>query len=506
MNVATLIVFIVYLVGMLTIGIIMYYRTHDLSDYVLGGRGLGPATAALSAGASDMSGFLVLGVPGAIYAGGFAEAWIAIGLSIGAFLNWQFIAKRLRVYTEVSEDSITIPDFLENRFKDTSRLLRIISAVVTLIFFTFYTSSGMVAGAILFESSFGLSYMTALIIGTIVIVAYTFLGGFMAVVWTDFIQGSLMLLVLVLVPIVAFTQMGGWNETVQAVGTIDPGHLNMIKGVGAIAIISALAWGLGYFGQPHILVRFMALKDKKDVPVARFIGMTWMILGMFGAIFVGFIGLAFINSQDPSILSSFGIDFTTEDGVNLLGDPETILIAFSEILFHPIIAGIILAAILSAIMSTVDSQLLVSSSAIAEDFYKGLFRKNASDNELVWVGRIATIVIALIAAIIAINPESTVLDLVSYAWAGFGASFGPIILLALFWRGITRNGALAGIIVGAATVIIWGDFLSGGIFDLYEIVPGFILNLVVAIIVSLMGKEDPEVQAEFDEAVAKLDE
>src|SRR5690625_1897218 len=491
---------------MLVIGIIMYRRTTDLSDFVLGGRSLGPAVAALSAGASDMSGWLMLGLPGAIYVSGISESWIAIGLAIGAYLNWQFIARRLRVYTEVSNNAITIPDFLENRFKDNSRLLRVISALVILLFFTFYTSSGMVAGAKLFESSFGLSYQAALWIGVIVVVSYTFLGGFLAVVWTDFVQGTLMLLALIVVPIVAISQIGGWNEAVQAVGNINPGHLQMVKGVGAIAIISSIAWGLGYFGQPHIIVRFMALKSPKDIPTARFIGTTWMILGLYGAIFTGFAGLAFIATQDVSALNSFGIAVVNDGGVQMLEDPEKILIAFTQILFHPVVAGLLLAAILSAIMSTIDSQLLVSSSAVAEDFYKAIFRRNATDQELVWVGRIATVAIALIAAVIAINPESSVLELVSYAWAGFGAAFGPVIVLSLFWKRVTRNGALAGIIVGAVTVIIWGDFLSGGIFDLYEIVPGFLLNLIVAIVISLMGKSDPDMEKEFDETVAKLND
>lgn len=500
----TLSTFIIYLIGMLVIGIIMFRRTHDLSDYVLGGRRLGPGVAALSAGASDMSGWLILGLPGAIYASGFAEAWMAIGLAIGAYLNWQFVAKRLRVYTEVSNDSITIPDFLANRFKDQSNILRAISAFVILLFFTFYTSSGMVAGAKLFEASFGFPYQTALWIGTIVVVSYTLLGGFLAVSWTDFIQGSLMFLALIVVPIVAISNIGGWNEAVQAVGQINPNHFSMLKGVGVMAIISSLAWGLGYFGQPHIIVRFMALGSVKDVPKARFIGMTWMILGLYGAILTGFIGLAFINTQDVTMLGNFGINVVTENGIQMLADPEKIFIAFSQILFHPIVSGILLAAILAAIMSTIDSQLLVSSSAVAEDFYKAIFRREATEKELVTIGRIATLVIALIAAIIAINPESTVLELVSYAWAGFGASFGPIILFSLFWRRMTRNGALAGIIVGAVTVIVWGGFLSGGIFDLYEIVPGFLFNMIVTVIVSLLGKQSPEIDAEFDETLIKL--
>ncbi|RFA34196.1 sodium/proline symporter [Virgibacillus dokdonensis] len=504
MTTATLITFIVYLAGMLLIGIMMYYRTNNLSDYVLGGRGLGPGVAALSAGASDMSGWLLLGLPGAIYASGMSEAWMAIGLATGAYLNWQFVAKRLRVYTEVSNNSITIPDFLANRFKDQSHILRVIAALVILLFFTFYTSSGMVGGAKLFEASFGLSYETALWIGGIIVISYTLLGGFLAVAWTDFVQGLLMFLALLVVPIVALTQMGGWDAAVQAVGEIDPSHLNMVEGVGIMAIISSLAWGLGYFGQPHILVRFMALRSHKDVPKARFIGTAWMVLGLYGAIFTGFVGLAFISTQEVPILSEFGIQVVNENGIQMLADSEKIFIAFSQILFHPVVAGILLAAILSAIMSTIDSQLLVSSSAVAEDFYKAIFRKQATDKELVWVGRLATVVIAFIALMIALNPDSSVLELVSYAWAGFGAAFGPIILLSLFWSRITRNGALAGIVVGAATVIIWGEFLSGGIFELYEIVPGFLLNLVATIVVSLLQKPNEDLIADYDETVKQL--
>jgi len=506
MNIATLITFIVYLVGMLAIGLFMYKRTHDLSDYVLGGRSLGPYVGALSAGASDMSGWLMLGLPGAIFATGLSEAWLAIGLATGAYLNWQFIAKRLRIYTEVANDSITVPDFLENRFNDKSRLLRVISALVILLFFTFYTSSGMVAGAKLFEASFGLSYQTALWLGVLAVVTYTFLGGFLAVVWTDFIQGTLMLLALIVVPIVALSQLGGWNETVQAVGNIDPSRLNMVQGVSAIAIISSLAWGLGYVGQPHIIVRFMALRSPKDVPKARFVGTTWMILGLYGSIATGFAGLVYVSTADAALFTNLGLEVVTENGIQMLGDPEKILMAFSQILFNPIVAGILLAAILSAIMSTIDSQLLVSSSAVAEDFYKGFLRRNATNKELVWTGRIATIVIALVAALIATNPDSTVLDLVGYAWAGFGASFGPIILLSLFWKGVTRNGSLVGIIIGAVTVIVWGDFLSGGIFDLYELLPGFIFNLVATIVISLLGKSDPAIEADFEETQRRLHE
>ncbi|MCM3163659.1 sodium/proline symporter PutP [Metabacillus litoralis] len=487
METGVLVTFIIYLVGMLGIGIAAYRMTSDLSDYVLGGRRLGPGVAALSAGASDMSSWLLLGLPGAVYAsGGMNQIWIAVGLAIGAYLNWQFVAKRLRSYTEVANDSITIPDFFENRFKDGSKLLRVISALVILLFFTFYTSSGMVGGAKLFEASFGLSYTQALWIGAIVIISYTFLGGFLAVSWTDFIQGILMFLALIIVPIVAVNKLGGWGETVNSVGEIDPIYLDAFSGMSALAIISLLAWGLGYFGQPHILTRFMALRSKKDVPKARMIGTVWMVFALFGAIFTGFAGIAYFADAP-------------------IADGEQVFIMFTQVLFDPWVSGILLAAILAAIMSTIDSQLLVSSSAVAEDFYKAILRKEASEKELVWVGRISVAAIALIAILLASNPDSSVLDLVSYAWAGFGAAFGPVIILSLFWKRMNRWGALAGMIVGAVTVVVWKQLTTSGAipFSLYEIVPGFILAWIAVLIVSLAtGAPSKEIEEEFEQAKA----
>ncbi|MET3682813.1 sodium/proline symporter [Alkalibacillus flavidus] len=500
MDTATLLTFIVYLVGMLVLGIIGYRLTNNLSDYFLGGRKLGPGVAALSAGASDMSSWLILGLPGTIYLSGLGGAWIAVGLSIGAYLNWQFIAKRLRIYTEVSNNSITMPDFLENRFRDHSRLLRSASAAVILIFFTVYVASGLVGGAVLFSNTFGYDYMVALLIGGAVIIAYTFLGGFIAVSWTDFIQGIIMFLALIVLPFVAISELGGWSETIQTVGELSEGsHLQMVEGVGTLAIISSLAWGLGYFGQPHILVRFMAIRSHKDVPTARFIGMGWMVFSLFGAIFVGLAGFAYLGTESvQSELAERGISASVENGALMLANEEAVFIAMSQLLTHPVVAGVLLAAILAAIMSTVDSQLLVSSSAVAEDFYKGFFRKNASNNELIWVARISVIMIALIALIIASDDESRVLDLVANAWAGFGASFGPVVVLSLFWKRLTRNGALAGIIVGAVTVLTW-DYIDP--FDgLYSLVPGFLFATVAAVLVSVNGKEpEQEVQDEFDQ-------
>ncbi|MDF2037373.1 sodium/proline symporter PutP [Cytobacillus oceanisediminis] len=479
-NIPTLIAIIVYLVGMLLIGVLAARMTKDLSDYVLGGRGLGAGVAALSAGASDMSGWLMLGLPGAVYLGGMGEIWLPIGLAVGAYLNWQFVAKPLRVYTEVANDSITVPGYFENRFHDTSKLLRVVSAIVILIFFTFYTSSSLVGGAILLENSFGMDYTLALWVGAAVILSYTLFGGFLAASWTDFIQGILMFLALIIIPIAAIQELGGWNETLNQISAIDPTHLDVASGATFVGVVSLLAWGLGYFGQPHILVRFMGLKSTNDVPKARLIGMTWMVLSLFGALFVGFAGIAYFADAP-------------------LANSETVFIMFSQVLFNPWVAGFLLAAILSAIMSTVDSQLLVSSSALAQDFYKSIFRRNASKKEEMIVGRIAVLGIAIIAIFLGYNPESKVLELVSYAWAGFGAAFGPVIILSLFWKRMTRNGALAGIIVGAVTVIVWAQ-LTGGLFDLYELAPGFLFAGLAIIIVSLLDKApSKEVQEQYNQ-------
>lgn len=481
----TLISIIIYLLGIIIIGYQAAKMTKNVSDYVLGGRRLGAGVTALSAGASDMSSWLMLGLPGAVYVSGMSGIWLPIGLAIGAYLNWKFIANRLRLYTEVAKDSITVPGFFENRFYDTSKVLRVTSAVVILVFFTFYTSASLVGGAILLENSFGINYIPALWIGAAVIVSYTFFGGFLAASWTDFIQGILMFLALIIIPAVAIHELGGWNDMVQQIENIDTSYLNVYSGTTAIGIISLVAWGLGYFGQPHILVRFMGIKSTKEIPKARLIGMVWMILSLFGAIFVGFAGIAYFANTP-------------------LENSETVFIMFSQVLFNPWVAGFFLAAILSAIMSTVDSQLLVSSSALAQDFYKSIFRRNASKKEEMIVGRMAVLVIAIIAILIGYNPDSKVLVLVGYAWAGFGASFGPVIILSLFWKRMTRNGAFAGILIGAITVIVWAR-LSGGLFDLYELAPGFLFGGLAIIIVSLLDNAPfKEIQEEFETYKSKM--
>ena len=461
-----LVTFVAYLILILFIGIKAYRRTHSLDDYILGGRKLGAAVTALSVGASDMSGWLLLGLPGAIYLSGLSEIWIGIGLVLGAYCNWLFVSKRLRIYSQHANNSLTLPDYFENRFNDTTRALRLVSAFVILLFFTFYTASGLVGGAILFENSFGLQYSTALISGGFIIVGYTFIGGFLAVVWTDAVQAVLMFLALLVAPTVVILSSGGMDVVWQQVQAVNPQSTKLFSNMTLIGFLSLIAWGLGYAGQPHILARFMAVESPQKLAAARRIAMVWMILVLFGSIATGLAGIAYFAD-------------------NPLENPETVFITLSQQLFNPWVAGIITAAILSAIMSTVDSQLLVSSSVISEDFYRVFVRPQASEKELLMVSRGAVIAIALLAMFIASDRESRVLDLVSYAWAGFGAAFGPVIVFSLFWRSMTAASAIAGMIVGAVTVVVWSN-MSGGLFDLYEIVPGFALASVVIVIITML--------------------
>lgn len=474
-NTPMLVTFVVYIALMVLIGLFAYMRTKNLSDYILGGRSLGSFVTALSAGASDMSGWLLMGLPGFAYLAGLEAVWIALGLAVGTWVNWKFVARRLRIYTELAGDSITLPDYFENRFGDRSRILRIVSSIFILIFFLVYTSSGFVAGAKLFSSVFGLPYQTGLYVGVVVIIGYTFLGGFMAVSWTDFFQGVLMFIAVTIVPVMGFRLVGGLGETIATVRGINPELLNAfttVEGgaVGGIAIISSLAWGLGYFGQPHILARFMGIRDAEQVTPARRIATVWVLVSLAMAVVIGLVGLAGLPAEE------------------LAADSERVFILLIEAVVPPLLAGIFLSAILAAIMSTADSQLLVTSSALTEDLYAVLLRDKASQKELVWISRGSVVVVALIAMFIAFDPDSSVLGLVSYAWGGFGATFGPIVLLSLFWRRMTRNGAVAGLLVGGITVIAWYN-LSGGIFDLYEIVPGFVLGLIAIVVFSLLDKE-----------------
>lgn len=479
---------VIYLIGMIYIGYWAYRRTAGLGDYMLGGRGLGPAVTALSAGAADMSGWLLMGLPGAIYKTGLVEAWIAVGLTIGAWLNWKLVAPRLRAYTKVASDSITIPSFLENRLRDRSRLLRVASGIIILVFFTFYVSSGMVASGVFMEKSFGMEYHVGMLLIVAVTVGYTLFGGFLAVSYTDFVQGLMMFLALIAVPLLGLFAVGGPSGAMESIRQANPDALSMVKGATAVGVISSLAWGLGYFGQPHIIVRFMAIRTVEETKQGRRIGIGWMVLSCLGAIATALIGLAYFQ-QHPA---------------DKITNPETVYIAMGQILFHPIVAGFMLAAVLAAIMSTISSQLLVTSSALVEDLYKIIARREGSDSSYVLLGRLGVLAISVIAAALAWTTDSPILALVAFAWAGFGAAFGPTILMALFWRKLTAQGAIAGMVTGAILVGIWGT-RDGGIFDLYEILPGFVGNLVVTTVVSLMThRHDVEIHAEFDETVRQV--
>ncbi len=480
----TVITFLFYIIVMVCIGLYAYKKTTSFDDYILGGRSLGSFVTALSAGASDMSGWLLMGLPGAIFLTGLSESWIAIGLIIGAWLNWYLVAGRLRVHTEVQNNALTLPDYFTGRFGDKKKILRIISALVILVFFAIYCASGMVAGARLFESIFGMDYTTALWVSAIATMSYVCIGGFLAISWTDTFQAGLMIFALLLAPIMTYLALGDTAQFTQLIEVARPHASNMFTGVSTIAIISSMAWGLGYFGQPHILIRFMAADSVRSIPNARRIGMAWMILCLGGAVAVGYIGIAYFQLH-PELAAT------------VTKNPETVFMELTKILFNPWIAGIVLAAILAAVMSTLSCQLLVCSTTLTEDLYKAFLRKDASQNELVWVGRLMVLAIAVLAIILAMNPDSKVLGLVAYAWAGFGAAFGPLIILSLFWKRMTLNGALVGMIVGALTVIIWKNTMSS--LGLYEIVPGFILSFISIIVVSLMDK------APSDEVVERFE-
>ncbi len=482
----------IYFVAMLLIGYLAYRRTSGHEDYMLGGRNLPPWVAALSAGASDMSGWLIMGLPGAIYLAGLIEAWIAVGLTLGAYFNWLVVAPRLRAYTQVAQNSITIPSFFENRLRDKTRLLRVVSSIIILVFFTLYVSSGMVAGGVFFQSAFDGDYIWGMVIVTAVTLAYTLFGGFLGASLTDVVQGLMLVTAIVLVPIIAVFSVGGFGEAMSLVRTLEPTHFDIFGGTGltsvtVIGVLSGLAWGLGYFGQPHIIVRFMALRSPQEAKSARRIGITWQVLSLSGAVFAGLVGVAYVAQNN--------ID---------LADPETIVLMMSQALLHPLFAGFVLAAVLAAIMSTFSSQLIVCSSALVEDLYKVLKKTPPAEKNLVLLGRLCVLGVAIIAALLAVSPNDSILGLVSFAWAGFGASFGPIVILSLYWRKLTNWGALAAMVVGAVTVFVWSN-LEGGLFDLYELLPGFILATLTAVVVSLATyRRDENIENEFTETESLL--
>ena len=504
--------FVGYLFVMLWIGFFFSKKQSNLGDYYLGGRKMNKWVVALSAQASDMSGWLLMGLPGAIYLGGFSEAWIGIGLLIGTYLNWKIVAQRLRRYSQVCGDSITIPDFICNRFRDKTGASRVIAAVIILVFFTFYTASGFVGAAKLFSTIFPISYSTALWIVAAVVVSYTLLGGYMAVCWTDFIQGSLMFVAIVLVPAIVICDAGGFAATVDSLNEINPFLQSLFtnastgKAVGFIGLVSCMAWGLGYFGMPHILVRFMSINNPAEVKGSRRIAMTWVAISLGAATVIGLVFHLFLKQRGLTL-------------ADVGNDPEKCFMVMINSIFSNgfaarVFAGVLLSAILAAIMSTADSQLLVSASSFTNDIYRRV-KKSASNRELVMISRLAVAAVALVAAFMSMNQESdffkAVMKMVSFAWGGFGAAFGPLILLALFWRRVNLAGAVSGMVVGTVTCFVWKFVLSGyaadyPIFGLYELAPGFVLSFAVTVVVSLLtARPSAEMLAEFDRVDAEAD-
>ena len=503
-TIIVLVAFVIYMGMMILIGA-LNSKNKNNEDYFLGGRGLGSWTAALSAQASDMSGWLLMGLPGAVYVAGTGEVWIAIGLLIGTVLNWFLVARRLRKYTIVANNSLTIPSFFENRFHDKKGVLKIISSVVIIVFFAVYTASAFASGAKLFANVFGTgaedktAYMVGLIVAAVVILVYTLLGGFRAVCYTDFIQGMLMLVAILAVPIVAYVSISG--DLTGALGTkgiSDPGgFLSLMKdgegnSISAVSVISNLGWALGYFGMPHILVRFMAIKSDKEVKKSRVIAIVWVVLSLGAASFLGLVARGFLNED---LAASGKSEIVFIKAIQQIFDGNVVLI---------FIGGVFLCGILAAIMSTADSQLLVTASAVSEDMYKGVINKKASEKSALNIGRIAVVVIAVIAFIIALDPDSSVMKLVADAWAGFGAAFGPIILLSLFWKRFNLAGAAAGMVTGFLTIIVWDYIPFGGTLlkdstGLYSLVIGFALALIVAVVVTLCTKAPAkEITDEFE--------
>ena len=491
--IAILVAFACYLLMMIVIGGVYMKKTNNTADYFLGGRGLSGWVAALSAQASDMSGWLLMGLPGAVYALGTGEAWIAIGLFLGTVFNWIVISGRLRSYTIRANNSLTLPEFFENRFEDTKRILLLVSSIVIAVFFLVYTASALAAGGKLFTSVFGIDYHVALAIGAFVILVYTFMGGFMAVCVTDFIQGMLMLVGLLIVPILAYVILGGTNiiptlEQSGVAGGVDS-YLNVLHDNGKpltfVQILSQLAWGFGYMGMPHILVRFMAVKDTKELKKSRVIAIVWVALSLGMAVLIGVIGRAYLH---PTLLGTEGAGSTENVFI------EMIVKIFTEDFHLAFIGGIFLCGILAAIMSTADSQLLVTASAVSKDIYKGIVKKDATDDKVLQISRVTVVIVALLAFLIAWDPNSSIMGLVSNAWAGLGSAFGPIVLLSLFWRRTNLAGAFAGIASGGLTVIIWdyipvvGGQTLGAATGIYSLLIGFFVSLALIVVVSLLTK------------------
>ena len=496
------------------LGVGFYYlkkSNKDSESYFLGGRGLGPWLTALSAEASDMSGWLLMGLPGIAYFTGASDAmWTAIGLAIGTYLNWKFVAKRLRKYSEVAGNAITLPDFFSNRFHDEKRVLMSVAAIIILIFFCIYCGSCFVTCGKLFATLFGLDYTTMMILGALVVFVYTFVGGYLSVCTTDLIQGTIMVCALIIVFIGSVAMAGGVNETVAflesipgflsatttATPVMDENGVQMVEngmpvfgeavayGSGVITIISCLAWGLGYFGMPQVLVRFMSVRHSKDIKMSRRIATIWVVISLASAVCIGLVGRAALPTA-----------FLTGP------DAESIFVMLAHIMLPSFICGLVVSGIFAATMSSSSSYLLIAGSAISQNLYKGIINKNATEAQTMFVSRLALTVILIFGIIVALDQDSSIFQVVSYAWAGFGASFGPLMLCALYWRRTNTQGALAGMITGAVTVIVWNVFIKpmGGIFGVYELLPGFILALIAIVVVSLMTAEPKkEVYDEFD--------
>lgn len=481
--------FAVYLGLLLAVSIYSAGKSSTMADYILGGRSLGKWSTALSAQASDMSGWLLMGLPGALYVGGLCEAWIAIGLGLGTYLNWKFVAYRLRIFSESLDNALTMPEFLSNRFHDKKNVLKTVTAVFITIFFLIYTASAIVAGAKLFSTIFGISYFLALFIGWLLILSYTFMGGFLAVCWTDSIQGALMFVAMLIVPVTMFVMLGGhWGDVLPLLEDGGETYLKLsgsTDGMDWKSVLSNLAWGLGYFGMPHIIVRFMAIKDPQELKYSRWIGVTWVAVTLGMAICIGIVGRAFVNS--------FGLPFTDADA-------ESIFLVAIDYIFPSIVAGFLLAAVLSATMSTAESQLLVSASSIANDLVKP-FNSHISEKALMLISRVSVLGVALLAFCIAIDPNNSIMDLVSDGWAGLGGAFSAVMLFSLFWRKTSFRGAVTGIVVGGSTVILW--LIFGGNTGIYALLPGFILSALSIIVVSLIWR-DEESEALYDRAVSRL--
>lgn len=507
-NIWTILAFVIYLGAMIGIGVIFSRKSSNVSDYFLGGRGMNSWLTALSAQASDMSSWLLMGLPGAIYLSGLGEAWIAIGLGIGTYLNWLLVAKRLRKYSVVANDSITIPEYFQNRFDSGSSALKVTCAIIIFVFFLIYTASSFNAAAKLLNTVFGLKYSLGLSIGVIVIVIYTFLGGYFAVVWTDFFQGMLMFFALLIVPIIAYGIVSAdFSQIVHSVPN-NAEYMSFTKGADGTPytwqyIASNLGWGLGYFGMPHILVRFMSIKSSDMIKQSRRIAIVWVAITLIASVFVALTGYAYMSQTGMEI-------FTDASG------SETIFMLLVQKLTPGFMAGILLCAIVAAIMSTSDSQMLVTASAVSNDIYKSVFNKKATDKELLRLSRIAIIAVAAIAYILALNPDNSVMSLVSYAWAGLGAAFGPAMILSLFWKRMTMSGALAGMISGGLVVFIWNTCFtaSSPIFGskycvtdtgLYELVPAFAISVVCIVVVSLISPKPSQKVLDDFEKVKTVD-